>query len=68
MKLCFAWAAQAAAAASGLCAHLAWSEPPLLVCMSDCCNRALRRRSSELRQMLDRIRGRLDAAERRHTF
>jgi hypothetical protein len=38
MRPCFAWFARAFAWTSGCCAHMAWTEPGVLVCNSACCN------------------------------
>ena len=57
MRPCFAWCAGAFAWTSGCCAHMAWTEPGILVCNSACCN--TRQLSRDYFDLLDYVKIRL---------
>ena len=57
MRPCFAWCARAFAWISGCCAHMAWTEPGVVVCNSACCN--TRQLSEDYLNLLDYVKGHL---------
>jgi hypothetical protein len=69
MKVCFAFCARLLGWASGVCANWAWAEPPMMLCMSECCNRNLVRQGEEFRMSLSRLRQRMEKTlDRRYTI